>query len=482
MDKPSAICPACSKGALVGWGSYWAERAQITWAAWSCRHEWRTGEDPSRPASAPSEVSGSWWQRSAYGRLFAQTAFRRLWAGQLVSNLGDWIYGLAVVTALTGRLSGAGLARSVALVLGFQFGAAAIIGLVVAGPIIDRFDRRKIMVLVDVARALAVATLLFGGRPSIAQLIAVAVCLGSLGALFNPTLSAAIPNVVEDGEIVRANAVLGGTHHAAVMVGPAIGAALVAVLGARAAFTLNAASFLVSALMVYRIEWHARSRAPHERASLGGLLTDLRQGAQFVARSRLASAILVVMCAVVAVAGAQVTVQIVFIRDVLISPGGGHAARAVALGTLTAAWGTGMLVGSMASPIMIRQLPRERLIPLAVAVAGACVIVASGLSSLWAVAGVWVIAGSMCGCTNISYETLLQERTRDDFRGRVIATVEAAQEGSYVVGVGLVGLVGVADPRAGLAMVGVAFTLAGVLALFLLQPATMAPAGARAGS
>jgi MFS family permease len=481
VDKPSAICPACSKGALVGWGS-WAENGEVTWAVWSCRHEWGTGEAPSRPTRDPVSGGGTDWRGGNYGRLFARTSFRRFWAGQLVSNLGDWIYGLAVATALTGRLSGTDLARNVALVLGLQFGAAAIVGLLLAGPIIDRYDRRKVMVLADIASGVAVATLLIGGRPSILHLIVVAVCLGSLGAIFNPSLSAALPNVVEEGEIVRANAVLGGTHHIAIMLGPAIGTALVAALGAQAAFGVNAASFLVSALLLYRVRWRSRTPVSHDRVSLAGLLRDLRDGARFVVRSRFTSAILMVMCAVVAVAGAQGTVQIVFARDVLTSPGAGHAARAVALGTLTAAWGTGMLIGSLASPAVIRRLPRERVIPLAVAVAGTSVIVASGLTSLWTVAAVWVIAGTMCGCTNISYETLLQQRTQDNFRGRVIATVEAAQEGSYVLGIGLIGLLGFGDPRLSLATVGVAFTVVGILALFLLQPVTMAPAGARAGS
>jgi MFS family permease len=130
-----------------------------------------------------------------------------------------------------------------------------------------------------------------------------------------------------------------------------------------------------------------------------------------------------------------------------------------------------MLLGSLVSPALIRHLPRERLIPLVVAAAGACVIAGSQAQTVWSVAGLWAVAGVMCGVTNVSYESLVQERTPDGYRGRMIATIEAAQEGAYFLGIAAAGWLVVASPAIGLRWVGVGFTLIGIAASFLLPKA-----------
>jgi predicted MFS family arabinose efflux permease len=179
------------------------------------------------------------------------------------------------------------------------------------------------------------------------------------------------------------------------------------------------------------------------------------------------------MCLVVAVAGAQATIQIVFVRDVLVPGVGQSGARAAVLALLTTAWGAGMLAGCFATPWLIHSLPRERLIPLVVAIAGVCVMYASRSDSVVAIALLWVGAGAMCGITNISYESLLQERTLDTFRGRVISTIEAAQEAAYFLGVAAgAALFGVLHAAASMQAIGTAFTVIGVIAAFVLRPAT----------
>jgi hypothetical protein len=178
------------------------------------------------------------------------------------------------------------------------------------------------------------------------------------------------------------------------------------------------------------------------------------------------------MCLVVGIAGAQATVQIVFVRDVVVPGLGQGGARAMVLAVLTTSWGAGMLVGCFATPPLIRYLPRERLIPLVVALAGACVLYGSRSSDVAGLAALWAVAGAMCGVTNVSYESLLQERTLDAFRGRVISTIEAAQEGAYFIGVGAAALFAGLPAGRSLEIIGVGFTMTGVIASFVLRPAT----------
>jgi MFS family permease len=132
-----------------------------------------------------------------------------------------------------------------------------------------------------------------------------------------------------------------------------------------------------------------------------------------------------------------------------------------------------MLFGSFVSPALIRYLPRERLMPLVIAAAGACVIAGSQARSVSSVAGLWAVAGIMCGITNVSYESLVQERTPDAYRGRMISTIEAAQEGAYFLGVAAAGWLMVTSPAIGLRTVGVGFTLIGIAASFLLPKAVL---------
>ncbi|MGE5226486.1 MAG: MFS transporter, partial [Planctomycetaceae bacterium] len=223
----------------------------------------------------------------------------------------------------------------------------------------------------------------------------------------------------------------------------------------------------------------ARFRRPVEprqdRPTPLALARDLRDGARQLRRSPIAVAILTTMVLAIGVSGAQGTLQIVFVREVL-APGTGLAsARAAILATLTTAWGSGMLAGSLASPLLIDRVPRERLIPVTIAAVGACVVVGGGSTSLAAIVALWFVAGVMSGVTNVSYESLLQERTPDAFRGRIIATVEAAQEATYVLGIAGAAILarGPSVPHA-MQIVGFGFVLAGVAASFLLRAAIAA--------
>ena len=409
------------------------------------------------------------WRGTTYARVLSARDFRLLWTGQVVSNLGTYAYSLAVATALTRSMSGSDLGRTAAIVLGVQAGIGAVVGLVIAGPIADRFERRRVMIVSDIVRGLAVASLLFGSAP-LWHVVLVAAVLGGASALFEPSLAASLPSVVGADDLVSANAVVGGTFYAAVMIGPAIGALAVAVAGVDGAFLLNALSFGASAYLIARTSRSAGGGAREGHVTPGLLVRDLVDGMRHLRQSRLAVGIMTVMCLVVGVAGVQATVQVVFVREILVPGVGDHAARAAVLALLTTAWGAGMLIGCFVTPPLIRYLPRERLIPLVVAVAGACVLYGSRSSNAASLAALWAAAGAMCGITNVSYESLLQERTVDAFRGRVIATIEAAQEGAYFIGVAAAAVFVALPAARSMEAVGIAFTITGVVAVFILRP------------
>jgi MFS family permease len=403
--------------------------------------------------------------RPGFLGLLSERRFLRFWGSQIVSNIGDWAYVLAVAVVLSQRLEGAGLARTMALMLAAEVAPSALFGILLAGPIVDRFPRRRLMVLADVARAVAVGSLLLVSAPTPLHFVLVAACLGLFRALFQPALMASLPGVVAEDQLVRANAVITGTFHLAVMVGPPIGALLVSSFGATAALAVNAISFVVSGILLLGLP---SFRPAREDGDAWRPVADLAAGARYILRAPIARGVTIVMGLVLAFAAWKSPAEIVFVRDVLAQ--GSLARLAGILGILTASWGSGMVLGSLLAPALSERIPRERLLGLCVGVVGGCFLVASRATGVAPVMLCWAVAGTAGGLVNVSYETLLQEHTPDAFRGRVFATVEAAQDAAYLVGALGVAAIGVTNGAAMFAASGIAFVGVGLVALSIMPP------------
>jgi MFS family permease len=190
-----------------------------------------------------------------YRRLLAENAdFRRLWTGQVVSEIGDWLNNIAVL-ALTIQLAGEGrvglaiavyaIARHLPL---FVFGP-------VAGVVVDRLNRRRVMISADLARAaLALGFMLAARLSSLAVIYVVGASLFSISSFFNAAKRASIPNLARDTEeLLAANSISASTTAATIAVGSALGGAISTALGRDTVFVLNSLTFLVSAEMIRRI-------------------------------------------------------------------------------------------------------------------------------------------------------------------------------------------------------------------------------------
>src|SRR3712207_3694948 len=197
-----------------------------------------------------------------YRQLLSGNAdFRRLWAGQVVSEVGDWLNNIAVL-ALAIQLAGAGrvglavaayaIARHLPL---FLFGP-------VAGVVVDRVSRRRVMIAADVARgALALGFLLANRSGSLALIYFVGASLFSVSAFFNAAKRASIPNLVgSTEELLAANSLSASTTAATIAVGSALGGVVATALGRDTVFVLNALTFLASAEMIRRIRREVGSR------------------------------------------------------------------------------------------------------------------------------------------------------------------------------------------------------------------------------
>ncbi len=365
--------------------------------------------------------------RGQYRGLHLHGAFMRVWAAQSVSNLGDWVYTLAVVASLAGRGSSA---HALAALLVAQVAPGAVAG-ALGGPLIDRFPRKALMIGSDVIRSLAVGSLLVVGEPTLGHLYVVAACLGLFGSIFQPTLMASIPNLVPRERILAANALVGATYNFAVMAGPVIGGLLVAGVGASWAFGVQTASFVVSAALLLGVRFPKQERY----ASAGSPARALVEGIKYALARPVIRGALIVIGLVMLAASIRSPLEPLFVIRILELP-------PEALGLVGGVWGLGMVLGSVAAPAAARRWSREWLFAGAIGVVGLAVLGASRASILSSLLLVWLVSGFANGVGSVAYHSLLQERTPDAFRGRVMGASEAVLQGALLAGASTSGWLG----------------------------------------
>src|SRR3982751_2335464 len=193
-------------------------------------------------------------------------SFRQLWLGQVVSQMGDWFDTIALYTIIL-KLTGSG--RDVGLLLVARFVPSFFFG-PISGVIADRFSRQRIMIVSDLLRAVVVLGFLFVRRADQLWIIYVLTVFQlGLSTFFEPAKTAAIPSIVEDRELVAANAISSVTWSVMLTLGAAIGGVITGWFGTNAAFILDAFSYLLSAALIVSIRLPKRERKKRGKVNLG---------------------------------------------------------------------------------------------------------------------------------------------------------------------------------------------------------------------
>ena len=213
--------------------------------------------------------------------LLRRPAFALLWGGELVSFLGDQVLFIALslwVYEMTGS------AAALALTLVATTAGQGLLGFL-AGALADRVDRRAVITVTDVGRALLVAVVPLVLPRSLPAGLALLMVLSIGTVFFRSAIYALIPSVVPRHELATANALLQSTERAAEVIGGVLGSGIVLAVGYRMAFYLDALSFLVSAACVAAmpIVWKAGLAGRREQRIVG----DIADGLRFIARTPL---------------------------------------------------------------------------------------------------------------------------------------------------------------------------------------------------
>ncbi len=195
--------------------------------------------------------------------------------------MGDWFNTIALYTIIL-QLTGSG--RDVGLLLVARFVPSFLFG-PISGVVADRFSRQKIMIVSDLLRAVVVLGFLFVRRADQLWIIYVLTVLQlGLSTFFEPAKTAAIPSIVEDRELVAANAISSVTWSAMLTIGAAIGGIITDAFGTDVAFVLDAATYLLSAALIASIRVPKRKKRERQKLSLGRILgiTETIEGIKYV--------------------------------------------------------------------------------------------------------------------------------------------------------------------------------------------------------
>jgi predicted MFS family arabinose efflux permease len=365
--------------------------------------------------------------------------FRHLWTAQLVSELGDWFYSLAVYDLL---LKTTHSAQAVSWAIIIQL-LPWFFMTPIAGFLADRFARRRLMIVADLVQGFVVLGLFFVRGPSDTWLVYVLLGVEMIfAAIFEPARSALLPNLTQPEEVLAANALSSATWSLTMTVGAALGGAVVVLLGRQLAFVVNSTSFFASALLLQRIrcaESHVQEAGRPATGAAGGGVRSLREGWGYL-RQNPEVTVLVLAKTALGCAGASFLLLAVFGEQVF----GIGSRGALTMGLLYAAAGAGAGVGPLIGEHLTRGMQSRmwKSISLGFLVAGGSYLALShapslplaALAAFCAHAGgsnVWVVSTS-----------LLQLNVADRFRGRVFAVdfglnVLLASGSNYIVGKGL---------------------------------------------
>jgi len=343
--------------------------------------------------------------------------FRLIYIGQTISQLGDWFNAVAVFALL---LDLTGSATAVAWMMIVQFLPVAIVG-PLAGVVVDRVDRRRLMIVTDLLRGSLVLVLLVIRRPDQVWIayVVMAFIVGAQG-FFEPARTATIPNITSAEELMPANALSSATWSAMLAIGASIGGLVTALAGRNVAFVVNAASFFASAYFIARTTYDSTpvdSPRPTGILAITGV-TDLIEGLRYVGRHRHVAALMLVKAGW-GLAGGVLLLLTIFGERVF-PVGGGSAAG---IGILYGARGVGAGLGPIALRWIIGQEPRRlrQTIGPAFFMVGIFYIALAGAPTLW-FAALCVLLAHFGGAILWVFSTvLLQLEVPDRFRGRVFA-------------------------------------------------------------
>jgi predicted MFS family arabinose efflux permease len=395
---------------------------------------------------------------------------RLLLAAGLVSMTGDWLLSVGLAYSVY-ALTGSTLASAAALLSAFV--PQVLVGSV-AGVFVDRWDRKRTMVVTNVLLAVGLLPLLVVSGESWIWLVYVVLAVQScIEVFFAPAEQAFLPNVVEDEDLVAANGLNSQARNLARLFGSGLGGVIAAAGGIRAIALADMVTFLLAAVLVARITTTGRAAPTTDegaeeatevvRGRVAALAEEWREGLRTVTSNRVLTTLMLMLLITSTGEGIMGTLFAPFVRHVL------HGSGQV-YGVITGVQAIGGVAGGFLVAVVA-----ERWSPVTMVWAGS---IAFGLIDLaiflypllwvnpWPAAAGMILVGLPGAIVVAGIMTLYQRNTTDERRGRVFSLVSLAQAISVVVGSTVAGFLGgPSGIMPILALQGAGYVVAGFLVL-----------------
>lgn len=378
-------------------------------------------------ASAADEIAALRGTTPAtVGNLLRLSSFSRLFRAMAVTSLGDWV-GFVAVVALVTRLGGVRAGYAVSGVMIARVLPALVFG-PFAGVLVDRFDRKRLMILADIGRGAMYASMpLVQNLPMIFVLSFAIECLS---LLWTPSKDAILPNLVPRRQLLNANSMGLIASYATL---PLAGLVFAALAGLGTAISgrvpyfrvheealalwLDAFTFAFSALMIWRLDVRGLvGRGNEGVARRGGALSDFTEGIRFIREHIFVRAMTFAIVLGFTGVGSVIALGPIFARNTLGTGSEGF-------GLLVTAIGLGLGAGMISASRFAKVIEGETLLPLGMAFAAAGLMVLAAMPNIATAALLTVVMGLGAGVTWVTGYTLLQENVADELRGRTFATL-----------------------------------------------------------
>ena len=435
----------------------------------------------------------------AYGRLFRNRSFMALWLGQTISFIGDYFYFLAI-PIMVERLTGS------ALLVGLSVISSALPMLVlgpIAGVFVDRWDRKRTMIVADILRALLVLLALTVKTPDqVWVYYVVGFLMSCVSRFFFPAQNAVLPLVVADkNDLLAANGLMQIVQTLGLLIGPALAGFSIGIWGEQVAFLVDSGTYLVSALAIVTMTV-PRTTAGRQDASgtgseISAVWAELRDGVTYLFASRTMVGILLCMSVVHLGLGAINVIWVPFMQRTFgLGPEG--------LGAVDTAQGLGMALGALALGFVAARVTKRKLAGWSIIFIGAMIALV-GLAPPFSLADMFPGIGTdvamaemtvgqrllhmplalllyslLLGVALVPAQsalmTMMQLAVPDLKRGRVGSALNALTTAAGLVSMAVAAASGeVVELRMIYVAAGVIIGVAGVIGLFVLEEPQVAP-------
>lgn len=363
--------------------------------------------------------------------LLRNRSFVKLWSAQCVSSLGDWI-GLFALLAIAGRLQPGNAAFAISLVT-FARVAPGLVLAPVAGVLVDRWDRRRTMIVTDIGRGCVLALVPF--VTNIWELIAASLLLEVFTLLWQPSKEALVPNLVPADQLVSANSMGVLAAYGTFPVGALVFAMLAGLapdLGSQQeslALWVDTGTFLTSALLVWMIHipremTHAEVGLEDEgtgelaRRRMRDTWAEVREGWQFIFAAPVVRMVMIGFSVALLGGAAVIPLGPLYAEQVL----GGDAST---YGLIQFAMGFGAAIGVGGVMLWTRSGTHSsaHMFTLALLLCGAGLFAAASVHTLTLGFPFIMVFGMGAGATYVTGFATLQESVDDELRGRVFASL-----------------------------------------------------------